>query len=1230
MKNKTYILEKLFTGLVLMLLVVFSSAFMDTAYADAKPALILDEEAVSISRVEIEGSDFRNSYLSFVFADGEEIAYTEDITVKNSNKKLVDASIEKEDETGHAYLNVVATGDRTGNAKITVSAPGKRSATVSVKVINPVTSIELSYPKNRAKEVAAGKSLALKSEIASSIGKNNKPTIKKLNWVLQKYNGNQWADVDGNVDDNIKLSGSGKLSVKKNCEKEKYRVYAVSKDGAYCCSNAMRIDTYSPAKMVKAAFLITKGENGEYSAEKIKKNKITFKTLDKADKKLVYYVGIEYSADDYLEPIMPVVIDKTKGLDNCDIRRNSSLSTAEIEDKHYLVYSVRPYEDGNNKKFTFLTTDGTNYKLTLNVSAKTSWEGEGATQDSGLCIVDGAAQPMCKYSNAYDLNYSNENSDILRFCAYVETDVDTDLDGKCDLVKVFMQVPRAAAEGIYEAGVIFDPTPYMAGTREDIVDSLSQSEVDSREKNYPYENIKGESGRKRPEVKEVRTALDQALNHTENEDFNYKYDSYEGAGYDTGFGYTDTEVYNYFLLRGYAVAESAGLGTYGSEGIETCGSVAEKIAFKNIVEWLNGERVAYTDKDATCRIDAKGDFSNGNIAITGCSYGGTMTYALATTGASGIKTIIPCAGIASWYDYTNAQGISKYNETNYRDWLGAYCSSRTFEADNREDYEDGHIGEAAAVQQLYSKTIAAAQISANSIYRNEDIDTTGLDADFAEMINNVWSDADYTKDKDKIKCSALIVHGLNDFNVQRKNSVNMYNSFADKSECRMIFTQDAHGVPRDIKIHTKGNPEGILFLNLMNEWLTHYLYGVNNGILEKLAPVTYQSNVDQNEWYAANNWEGVLRDFPIAENEDVYYDGASQVLELDDNKDTEGHIESQAIILNREYRKDIPEAEIFDIEDVVNSEEIEIESTDEEVLVESLDEEEVTELDDTLKTMLDEANDFDEDDLTGKGIISKRHGLIDLSTWTDEDYLYMLDRNSVFAGCFAISDNYPKSTFGKYYKDHKNSDGGVDILGAPYIEFKAKPDADYNKADRLMLTALLMDYSDKEFEAQMKVDYSDLYNTDETYYYGDGVGNKYVKEYGFDSTRAKVITKGLANFCAPAKVSGDAASNTGLFGKAEDKLYDMKDGKNADGTDNPAEGGELVDEEGYYTYRVYMDTTAYTVAKDHMIIPMIFTYDPKTSFWNGQIDTATFDKVPTKPYGFDIKGVSVHIPFAEE
>ena len=87
--------------------------------------------------------------------------------------------------------------------------------------------------------------------------------------------------------------------------------------------------------------------------------------------------------------------------------------------------------------------------------------------DGNLIIEDGLPQPMLNYTDYMDPYVNQGDNDVLRFCVYVETDNDTDNDGMADLVKVLVQLPRSAAEGVYKAAAIYDPTPYNAGTYQD-------------------------------------------------------------------------------------------------------------------------------------------------------------------------------------------------------------------------------------------------------------------------------------------------------------------------------------------------------------------------------------------------------------------------------------------------------------------------------------------------------------------------------------------------------------------------------------------------------------------------------------------------------------------------------------------------------------------------------------------------------------------------------------------
>ena len=132
---------------------------------------------------------------------------------------------------------------------------------------------------------------------------------------------------------------------------------------------------------------------------------------------------------------------------------------------------------------------------------ETALEEPALEEPVSLKFEDGEAQPILEFSDLRDPYYTNENSDILRYCVYVETDFDTDADGNADLVKVLMQVPRAAAEGNFKAATIYDPTPYGAGTVEDNDESDRQLYNPTP---FDYDNLYG-AGQKRVPADKMTT-----------------------------------------------------------------------------------------------------------------------------------------------------------------------------------------------------------------------------------------------------------------------------------------------------------------------------------------------------------------------------------------------------------------------------------------------------------------------------------------------------------------------------------------------------------------------------------------------------------------------------------------------------------------------------------------------------------------------------------------------------
>ena len=427
--------------------------------------------------------------------------------------------------------------------------------------------------------------------------------------------------------------------------------------------------------------------------------------------------------------------------------------------------------------------------------------------------MNGMAQPIFPYTTGeVTEGYSNDESDIIRYCVYVETNYDTDDDGKLDLVKALVQIPRAAMEGNYKAATIYEARPYITGCNE----SMNPGENLGSE-GYDISKLYSQPDKRVPAG--TATTAEAAANAD-------SADWYYWNPYEQMYDYEDLNWYDYYLVRGFAVVECGGLGTKGSDGFETCGTDLEIDAFKCVIEWLHGDRVAYTDKTSNVAISA--DWSSGKVGMTGRSYAGTTQFGLATTGVAGLETIVPVAGIASWYEYTNSQGISTNSLVNYSERLGWYCNGRYLDPD---DY--------ATIAEKYG----------NYMYQIQQ-DQLKSNGDYSEH----WATRDYTLDAENIKCPALIVHGLNDDNVRTKEFDLMYQAYQKAGvNVKLLLHQDAHLTPS----YPAGNLEfyidGESYNNVLNRWFSHYLCGVENGA-ENMAAVTAQSNVDASVWNTYDSW----------------------------------------------------------------------------------------------------------------------------------------------------------------------------------------------------------------------------------------------------------------------------------------------------------------------------------------------------------------------------------------
>ncbi|MGK3204020.1 Xaa-Pro dipeptidyl-peptidase [Amycolatopsis sp. MEPSY49] len=245
---------------------------------------------------------------------------------------------------------------------------------------------------------------------------------------------------------------------------------------------------------------------------------------------------------------------------------------------------------------------------------------------------------------------------------------------------------------------------------------------------------------------------------------------------------------DYFTARGFAVVYGESLGSGLSTGCPTTGDVNETIGARSVVDWLNGRAAA---KDANGAA-AKADWSTGKTGMMGVSYNGTLPNAVASTGVEGLETIVPIAAISSWYQY-------------YRN-DGAVVAAGGFQ------------GEDADVLAEYVYTRADRQVCRpviDGLTRDQDRVT----GDYTPF----WDVRNYRNDVAKVHASVLAVHGLNDWNVKTDQVAEWYEALK------------ARGVEHKIWLHQAGHADPYslrrdVWLATLNKWMSHYLYGIDNGI----------------------------------------------------------------------------------------------------------------------------------------------------------------------------------------------------------------------------------------------------------------------------------------------------------------------------------------------------------------------------------------------------------------
>lgn len=243
------------------------------------------------------------------------------------------------------------------------------------------------------------------------------------------------------------------------------------------------------------------------------------------------------------------------------------------------------------------------------ISAQAQQKKDGKNDKAVPVFENGAAQIVPAF---------NDPEKWITHDLWVETEFDTDGDGKPDRMHIDVTRPyQTDSEGL-KLPVIYISSPYFAGTA-------------SGAQEY-FWNVRHELGVTPPE----------RIHQTE----------IKRRGERPVISRSHVEKW---LPRGYIVVHSSSPGTGLSDGSPTVGGDNESLAPKAVIDWLCGRANGYTTRDGNEKVKAY--WSTGKVGMTGTSYNGTLPVAAATTGVEGLKAIIPVAPNTSYYHYYRSNGL---------------------------------------------------------------------------------------------------------------------------------------------------------------------------------------------------------------------------------------------------------------------------------------------------------------------------------------------------------------------------------------------------------------------------------------------------------------------------------------------------------------------------------------------------------------------------------------------
>lgn len=235
---------------------------------------------------------------------------------------------------------------------------------------------------------------------------------------------------------------------------------------------------------------------------------------------------------------------------------------------------------------------------------------------------------------------------------------------------------------------------------------------------------------------------------------------------------------NYFVPRGYAIVLVDMSGTNRSTGCMDDGGPQDLAAGAQVIKWLNGRAKAYDAPFGGSAVSSA--WSSGAVGIWGKSHDGWLANGIATTGVSGLKTVVSIAGVTDIYQTYNNNGA----------WIGTY--------------EGG--------PQLYNDR--AQQLC--KPMEEELARQKGTSGDW----NRYWQERHYPSKAGAVKATVFATQGFGDYAVKPTNFAQWWQSLRVHKKAWLF--QGGHLDPFDLRRAD--------YVETIHRWFDRWLLGVHNGI----------------------------------------------------------------------------------------------------------------------------------------------------------------------------------------------------------------------------------------------------------------------------------------------------------------------------------------------------------------------------------------------------------------